>query len=112
MVLSHFSVAAVLSSDAPQTMASLKTRAYSLCFNWQVRPLADLAEKTSLLGVIFLKLRGLDRRVHKTKAMIVFVEWCADCGMRAEITRLGPSSKVMKLGPSSCRAWQKDSVES
>ena len=60
----------------------------------------------------FLKLRRLDRRAHKTKAMIVFVEWCSDCGMRAEITRLGPSSKVMKLGTSSCQAWQKYSVES
>jgi len=60
----------------------------------------------------FLKLRRLDRRVHKTKAMIVFVEWCSNCGMRAEITRLGSSSKVMKLGTSSCGAWQKYSVES
>ena len=60
----------------------------------------------------FLKLRRLDRRVHKTKGMIVFVEWSSDFGIRAEITRLGPSSKVMKLGPSSCQAWQKDSVES
>jgi len=60
----------------------------------------------------FLKLRRLDRRVHKTKAMIVFVEWCSNCGMRAEITRPGSSSKVMKLGTSSCRAWQKYSVES
>ena len=60
----------------------------------------------------FLKLRRLDRRVHKTIAMIVFVEWCSDCDMRAEITRLGPSSKVMKHGQSSCQAWQKDSVES
>lgn len=58
-------------------MVSLKTRAYSLCLNWQVRPLADLNEKKSLLGRGFLELRGLDRRVHMTKAMIVFVEWCA-----------------------------------
>jgi hypothetical protein len=67
--------------------------------------------KRACLGWFFLELRRLDRRVHKTKAMIVFVEWCSDCGMRAEITRLGPSSKVMKLGPSSCQEWQKDSVE-
>ena len=57
------------------------------------------------LGWLFHELRRLDRRVHKTKAMIVFMGWCSQCAGRQEITRLGFSEKEMKRGSPSCDAW-------
>ena len=92
-------------------MVSLKTRAYSLCLNWQVRPLVDLNDETSVLGVIFLELRLLDRRVHMRKAMIVFVEWYAQRAGRKEITHFGSSRKAMKHCSASSDAWQSGSNE-
>ena len=111
MALSHFSVAAVLSCDAPQTIVSLKARAYSLCLNWQVRAMANLNEKTCLLGVIFLELSRLDRRVYMTKVMIVFIEWCAQRAGREEVTHFGASRKAMKRCSPICDAWRSGSNE-
>ncbi len=44
----------------------------------------------------FLELRRLDRRVDKTKAMVVFVEWCSGCGTGADFRRLSLGRKAIK----------------
>ena len=52
--------------------------------------------KQARFGWFVDELRRLDKRVHMTKAVIVFVEWCAKRAGRAVITRLGLSEKVIK----------------